>query len=109
MLGALENYSEGIEAIDKAISQDPGRQDLWGMTAGGLAKLGKFDDALSAINKGMELAPNDPYNIYNRACIYCLMGDKANALADLEKAISLNQSLKLQAPRDEDFKKLISQ
>ncbi len=29
----------------------------------------------------MELAPDQPANIYNRACIYCLKGDKANALA----------------------------
>ncbi len=106
MLSELEEYSEAIEALDKAISLDPTRQDVWGMIAGGLAKMGRFDDALSAINKGLELAPNDPYNFYNRACIYCLKVDKANALADLEKSISLNPSLKQQARQDEDFKNL---
>jgi len=54
----------------------------------------------------VELAPNQPVNIYNRACIYCLKGDKANALADLEKAISMNPFFKESARKDEDFKSL---
>jgi tetratricopeptide (TPR) repeat protein len=106
VLGAMEEYGEAIEALERATSLDPTRPDVWGMKAGALAKVGKFDDALTAMNKGLELAPNEPVNIYNRACIYCLKGDKVNALADLEKAISLNPSLKQQAPRDEDFKGL---
>jgi Flp pilus assembly protein TadD len=54
----------------------------------------------------VELAPNEPVNIYNRACIYCLKGDKANALADLAKAISLNPAFRENARKDEDFRSL---
>lgn len=57
-------------------------------------------------NKALELSPNYPELIYNRACIYCLMGDKANAIVELEKAIKLNPSFKLNAKIDEDFKNL---
>jgi len=70
------------------------------------SKTGNFDEALVAANRGLEIAPNNPTDIYNRACIYCLKGDKTNALADLKKAISMNPSFKDYARQDEDFKKL---
>jgi Flp pilus assembly protein TadD len=106
VLFGMEKYSEASQAFNKATSLDPSRGDVWGMQAGALAKIGKFDDAIVAANKGMELAPNNPVSIYNRACIYSLKGDKANALADLQKAISLNPSFKENATKDEDFKSL---
>jgi tetratricopeptide (TPR) repeat protein len=105
-LYAMEKYEEAFISFDRATSLDPKRPDVWGMKAGALAKTGKFDDAIVAINKGIELAPNEPVFIYNRACIYCLKGDKANALSDLKKAISMNPSFKEQARKDEDFKSL---
>jgi len=106
VLHAMARYNEAFQAFDRATSLDPSRWDVWGMKAGSLAKTGKFDEAISSINKGLELAPNEPVNIYNRACIYCLKGDKANALADLQKAISMNPYLKGNARNDEDFKSL---
>ncbi len=66
----MEQYNEAFQAFDRATSLDPGRWDVWGMKAGSLAKTGKFDEAISSINKGLKLAPNEPVNIYNRACIY---------------------------------------
>lgn len=106
VLYSMEKYQEAFEAFDKATFLNPARQDVWGMKAGALAKLGKFDDAINSINKGLELAPDNPTGIYNRACIYCLKGDRTNALADLKKAVSINPSFKKQAIRDEDFKSL---
>jgi tetratricopeptide (TPR) repeat protein len=106
VLYSLGKYQESFEAFEKATSLDPSRQDVWSMKAGALAKLGKFDDAINSINQGLKLAPDNPAGIYNRACIYCLKGDRTNALADLKKAISINPSFKKQAIRDEDFKSL---
>jgi tetratricopeptide (TPR) repeat protein len=76
------------------------------MKAGALAKLGRFDEALISVNKGIELAPNFFAGIYNRACIFCLKGDKVNALADLKKAIELNPGIKNHAKMDEDFRSM---
>jgi tetratricopeptide (TPR) repeat protein len=106
VLFGMEKYNDASQAFYKATSLDPSRGDVWAMQAGALAKIGKFDDAIVAANKGMELAPNNPVSIYNRACIYSLKGDKANALADLQKAISMNPSFKENATKDEDFKSL---
>lgn len=106
VLYELKRYDEAFPAFDKASLLDSKRWDVWGMKALSLAKTGRFDEAIISINKGMELAPDQPANIYNRACIYCLKGDKANALADLQKAISMNPSFKGNARKDEDFKSL---
>jgi tetratricopeptide (TPR) repeat protein len=106
VLYELKRYDEAFPAFDKATLLDPERWDVWGMKALSLAKTDRFDEAIISINKGMELAPDQPANIYNRACIFCLKGDKANALADLGKAISMNPSFKENARQDEDFKSL---
>jgi Flp pilus assembly protein TadD len=106
VLHNMAKYDEAFQAFDRATTLDPTRWDVWGMKASSLAKIGKFDEAIISINKGVELAPDDPVNIYNRACIYCLKGEKANALADLQKAISLNPGFRENARKDEDFKSL---
>ena len=106
VLHAMGQYDEASQSFEKATSLDPSRLDVWGMKAGSLAKAGKYDEAIISINKGIELAPDQSVNFYNRACIYSLKGDKANALKDLGKAISMNPSLRQSAVKDEDFKNL---
>jgi tetratricopeptide (TPR) repeat protein len=106
VLYGMKAFDEACKAFDKAASLDPEKWDVWGMKALSLAKTGRYDEAIISINKGIELAPDQPNNIYNRACIYCMKGDKANALADLQKAISLNLAFKETARKDEDFKSL---
>lgn len=102
----MKKFDEASNAFNKATILDPKRGDVWGMKAGVLAKLGKFDEALVSANKGIELMPGHPVGIYNRACIYSLKGDKANALADLKKAIGITPELKQHVVTDEDFKSL---
>lgn len=106
VLYGIEKFEEAFIALDKATSLDSGRSDVWGMKAAALAKMGHFNDAVTAINKGLELDPDNPATVYNRACIYSLTGDKINAIADLKKAISMNNSFREYARTDEDFKSL---
>lgn len=70
------------------------------------AEYGHNDEALASINKAFEIEPGQAVNFYNRACIYCLKGEKANSFADLRKAISVNPGFKANARKDEDFKSL---
>lgn len=106
VLGAMKRYEEASVAFERAIALDPSRPDVWEMHASSLAYLGKFDEALEAINKGIELNSGFPSSIYNRACIYCLKGDKVNALADLRSAFEKMPRLKQHARSDEDLKSL---
>ena len=106
ILSYMNRNEEALNAFEKAITLNPKRFDVWGMQAGALSKLNRYDEAISTLNKAVELAPDYAVNIYNRGCIYCLKGDKVNALSDLKKAISLNPKFKSYAPKDEDFKSL---
>ena len=106
MLSALKKHEEAVAAFEKALSLDPARFDVWGMEATELAQLKKYNDALAAINKGIELNPGYAGNIYNRACIYCLKGDKVHAMEDLTTALAKMPQLKQHARKDEDLKSL---
>jgi tetratricopeptide (TPR) repeat protein len=86
------------------------------MKAGAQEKAGKLNDAIASINKAIEMKPEYPANYYNRACFYCLKGNKTKTLADLKKAIKMNPTFKQTARKDEvftilyddtDFKKLV--
>jgi predicted Zn-dependent protease len=106
MLSALKRHEEAVTAFEKALTLDPTRFDVWGMKAAELSYLKRYDEALVSINKGLELKPDYAGNIYNRACIYCLKGDKIHALEDLATAVAKMPQLKKHAPNDEDLKSL---
>lgn len=106
VLYAMERYQESFDSFEKATTLNPSRADVWNMKAGSLAKLNRLDDAITSVTKSIGLRPGDPTGIYNRACFYCLKGDKTNALADLEKAIAMNPQFREHAVKDEDFKAL---
>jgi tetratricopeptide (TPR) repeat protein len=106
LMFGMKKYPDACVAFEKATTLNPKRADVWGMKAAALVHAGKHAEALTAANKGVGISPADPSAIYNRGCIYSLMGDKINALADLQKAIQLNPQLKQHARTDEDFKNL---
>lgn len=60
MLYELERYEEALEAFEISQSMDPSRVDVKGMTASALARLGRFDQALSLINESLKASPDDP-------------------------------------------------
>lgn len=106
VLSGMKKHQEAVTAFEKALALDPKRSDVWGMKATELAYQKKYDEALADINKGIELNPDYAGNIYNRACIYCMKGDKTHALEDLGIAITQMPQLKQHARSDEDLKGL---
>jgi tetratricopeptide (TPR) repeat protein len=106
VLYEMKMYGDAFQAFDKATSLQATRPDVWGMKAGALAKLGRYEEAIASCNKGIELAPSQASAIYNRGCIYCLKNDKANAMADLKRAIEMSPEFKEYAPKDKDFESL---
>jgi tetratricopeptide (TPR) repeat protein len=112
-LSLMNRNEEALKAFEKTISLDPKRDDAWAEKADVLSKLGRYAEVILTYNKAVELSTNHNYDdavyghlFYNRGRAYCRKGDKANALGDLKKAISLNPGLKEDARKDEDFKSL---
>jgi tetratricopeptide (TPR) repeat protein len=106
ILESMNRNDEALPAYEKATSLSPDNADAWQNKAGLLAKTNKLDEAITSYTRAIELAPGQPVFLYNRGCAYCRKGDKANALADLGKAVSINPQFKSNAPKDEDFKSL---
>jgi len=106
ILESMNKNEEALSSFEKATSLDPKNADSWQNKAGLLAKTNKFDEAIISYTKAIELAPAQPVFIYNRGCAYSRKGDKVNALADLGKAVSMNQQFKEYASKDEDFRSL---
>jgi tetratricopeptide (TPR) repeat protein len=106
ILESMNKNDEALIAYNKATSLDSNNSDAWQNKAGLLLKTNKFDEAIESYTKAVLLVPGQPVFIYNRGCAYCRKGDKANALADLSKAISMNPRFKTNASKDEDFKSL---
>lgn len=52
-----------------------------------LKRLGRLEEAKKEMSKGIKQNPNDPIIIYNAACFYALIDDKAKAIESLKKAI----------------------
>jgi tetratricopeptide (TPR) repeat protein len=105
-MSEMKFYQQASDDFGKAILLNPGRADVYGMQAAALLQNGKPGEAIAAADKGVELFPDNPGAIYNRGCIFALIGDKVHALADLRKAVEINPGLKQHAGRDEDFKSL---
>jgi tetratricopeptide (TPR) repeat protein len=106
ILESMNRNDEALTAYEKATLLSPDNADAWQNKAGLLAKTNKFEEAIYAYTKAIELAPTQPVFVYNRGCAFCLKHDKANALADLGKAISMDPQFKSYATKDEDFKSL---
>lgn len=52
-----------------------------------LKRLGRIEEAKKEMAKGVQLNPNDLIIIYNAACFYALIGDKAASIKNLKHAI----------------------
>jgi formylglycine-generating enzyme required for sulfatase activity/Flp pilus assembly protein TadD len=106
ILEFMDKLEQALIAYNKATLLDTSNSDAWQNKAGLLAKTNNLDEAINSYTKAIHLAPGVAVFNYNRGCVYCRKGDKANALADLGKAISLSPPLKASASKDEDFKSL---
>jgi TolB-like protein/Flp pilus assembly protein TadD len=53
-----------------------------------LKRLGRLTEAKKEMHKGIAQNPNDPIIVYNAACFYALIDDKAAAVENLKKAMA---------------------
>ena len=88
----LGNYTEAIEAIDKAIDLDPTDIELLYTKADLLGAKGDMDGAISAWSEVIEKTPDWTYAYYRRAFFEDNSGKTDEALADYEMSIMLEPS-----------------
>jgi serine/threonine protein kinase/Flp pilus assembly protein TadD len=119
-LGEKEKYQkilqEGLETYKRYLSQHPDDSRGHMYYATDLAQVGEHEEAKRQAAKAIELSPDDPLMLYNAACFYAQMGEKAAAIQSIRDAIAvgygnyewLKRDTDLDSLRDEpDFKELI--
>ena len=106
IMDALGRFNEAYMALDKGVKLDPRRSDVWGMRGVALARLSRYNEAIESLTKALDMSPGNPVDLYNRACVYCLKGDKTRSMEDLKRAITASPEFRQMAANDNDFRKL---
>jgi tetratricopeptide (TPR) repeat protein len=81
---------------------EPSRWE-YSFRAGGLAKLGRYDEARQALEDGREHYPDSWELVYDLACVESLAGNADAALDQLRRAVELDPKAAERAREDPDF------
>jgi serine/threonine protein kinase/Tfp pilus assembly protein PilF len=119
-MGEKEKYQkilhEGMATYKRYLSQHPDDSRGHMYYATDLAQVGEREEAKRQAAKAIELSPDDPLMLYNAACFYAQMGEKAAAIQSLKEAMAvgygnfewLHRDTDLDSIREEpEFKELI--
>ncbi|MFV1852754.1 MAG: TPR end-of-group domain-containing protein [Porticoccaceae bacterium] len=102
----LSNPRSKIETYDKILELAPGDPEVMAYKADAALQLGDRDWALSLCNRLLAEAPENANGYYQRACANAGLGFKEAALADLQRAVNLSESMRQPAWNEEEFEPL---
>lgn len=99
----LQDHPNAIEAYSNALLLDPSQGKLYSALGLSYYKLNNLEQALTMFNKARTYDTSDAMSFYNEACVYSLLKRQNEAIASLQRAIELDESLKTHAMQDADF------
>lgn len=86
----MKRYDEAIEAFNQALALSPNDPDaLNGRGASRFNGKQEYREALADFEKAIAIQPNNGMAYLNRSRCFFMLGDKARAREDAEKARSL--------------------
>ena len=88
-LADLKRTDEAIKILNNGLNAKP-EASLYQLRAAIYRTQEKIDEAISDLNKAIELNPKDPAPLFARAEIYLIQDDTSSARRDLDKAMELN-------------------
>jgi len=94
------------EFLESILARDPCNEDVLMQLGHAYTRSGEFEKGLSMDLRLVRLRPNDAVAHYNLACSYSLLGRVEEALAEIEKAISLGYSDLRHMLNDPDLEQL---
>ncbi len=97
----VDDHEDPITELQRLLSMHLAYQSLFkAMT---MREAGDIPGAISELEGAREVCPGVAYLHYDLACYYSLSGQKARALEELEKAISIAPEYKKMAIEDKDL------
>jgi Flp pilus assembly protein TadD len=100
---ALGDYHAALVPLQRVAEVAPEQLEAWLGLGWCYKRLGKLDDAITALRRGLEAAPGQPLLLYNLACYHSLAGDVSAAVDHLTKAISLDDRFRDLTGAERDF------
>jgi tetratricopeptide (TPR) repeat protein len=84
----LERFDEAVRLGDDIVRTKPDAASLWWTHAGGLQRAGRLDDALAALDRVQQLAPNEYPDLPVRRAVWIVQtGDLNRARSAIRQAI----------------------
>jgi hypothetical protein len=103
-----KKWMEAVQAFEAIVAAEPANAAAWYQLGIARFKLEKFEPAITAFEKNLELTKN-PRAMYNIACAYARLGKTDQALDWLEKSISGNLAQFVNPAQDSDLASLYEQ
>ena len=94
-VGDPEDLQRSLEAMTRALEQDPARVDLLAQRAKQRLKQGDAAGALADLDRALALDPQDQRALLGRAAVRERLGDRTGAQADAELAVTLGRLMVL--------------
>ena len=89
-LRALGRWSDALAPLWSVTAGEPERLEAWLGIGWCLKRLGRLDEAIAALEQGLEAAPLQPILHYNLACYLSLGGGVQAAIEHLTRAIAID-------------------
>lgn len=100
---ALGEWEAALGPLERATEADPDRLEAWLGLGWCYKRLGRLDDAIGALESGLDASPRQPILLYNLACYHSLAGNVAAAIDHLTRAISLDDRFRDLTGTERDF------
>ena len=100
---ALGEWEAALGPLERATEADPDRLEAWLGLGWCYKRLGRLDDAIGALESGLDASPRQPILLYNLACYHSLAGNVAAAIDHLPRAISLDDRFRDLTGTERDF------
>ena len=94
---------EGVRLAEERLEFDPNDVRALYLAANALVSLDQVDRALEWTRRALRIEPHEPMLLYNAACIYCMAGERDQALAFLDAAIRHGFANRGWMANDNDF------
>ncbi len=102
-LRELERWSDAIAALNVAAEGMPEEVPVYIAQGWCYKRLGRIDQAIAALEKGLEVDSSSAILHYNLACYWSLAGNKRQALMFLSRAIDMDGDFRNRVAAESDF------
>ena len=103
---AARARTQAAAILDRHIRMNPDDARALAFGAIGMVEQGDRTHAVERIERALEASGDEPFMLYNAACVYAMLDDRQRALDLLERAVSLGWGDRAWIQHDSDLAKL---